>query len=165
MIEKQSLHLLEICLNEDLCETFLFLSLQGKMLRGNSTVEMREEAKRISMEGREEEAREILTKLNDTKWVAELAVWRVIEKLNVVLIEEPAVLVGVEEVQWIQKKLMRLGVIYGYDFTEELMDVAYDFKDVIDDLVLRAAAKQRRGNWERCFLINQDSQEVGIDQV
>ncbi|RVW91996.1 Disease resistance protein RPM1 [Vitis vinifera] len=104
------------------------------MLRGNSTVEMREEAKRISMEGREEEAREILTKLNDTKWVAELAVWRVIEKLNVVLIEEPAVLVGVEEVQWIQKKLMRLGVIYGYDFTEELMDVAYDFKDVIDDL-------------------------------
>ncbi|KAJ9701553.1 hypothetical protein PVL29_006776 [Vitis rotundifolia] len=115
---------------------------------------MRKEAKRMSMEGREEEAREILTKLNDTKGVAELAVWRVIEKLNVVLIQEPAVLVGVEEeVQWIQKKLRRLGVIYGYDFTEELMDVAYDFEDVIDDLVLRAAAKPRWGNWESCFLL------------
>ncbi|RVW61896.1 hypothetical protein CK203_063849 [Vitis vinifera] len=36
---------------------------------------------------------------------------------------------------------------------EELMDVAYDFEDVIDDLILRSAAKQRGiGNWERCLL-------------
>ncbi|RVW91944.1 Disease resistance protein RPM1 [Vitis vinifera] len=36
----------------------------------------------------------------------------------------------------------------------ELMDVAYDFEDVIDDLVLRSAAKQRSGgNWERCILV------------
>ena len=105
-------------------------------------------------EGRREEADEILRKLANSRGVAELAVSRVMEKLNVVLIQEPGVLVGVEEdVHWIQKKLMRLGVIYGYDFTEELMDVAYDFEDVIDDLLLRSAAKQRRvGNWERCFL-------------
>ncbi|KAJ9701556.1 hypothetical protein PVL29_006779 [Vitis rotundifolia] len=54
------------------------------------------------------------------------------EKLNVVLIQEPVVLVGLEEeVQWIQRKLMH----------------------VIDDLILRSAAKQRRGNWERCILL------------
>eukprot|EP00261_Vitis_vinifera_P034195 XP_019075438.1 PREDICTED: disease resistance protein RPH8A-like [Vitis vinifera] len=125
------------------------------MSHGNSTREMRMEAMRMFDEGRDEEAREIFRKLKDTQGVAELAVSRVMEKLNVVLIQEPGVLVGVEEeVQWIQRKLMRLGVIHGYDFTEELMDVAYDFEDVIDDLVLRSAAKQRSGgNWERCILV------------
>ena len=34
------------------------------------------------------------------------------------------------------------------------MDVAYDFEDMIDDLILRSVAKQRRaGNWERCVLL------------
>ncbi|KAJ9701561.1 hypothetical protein PVL29_006784 [Vitis rotundifolia] len=96
---------------------------------------MRMEAMRMFQEGRKEEAGEIFRKLENTRGVAELAVSRVMEKLNVVLIQEPGVLGGVEEeVQWIQRKLMRLGVIHGYDFTEELMDVAYDFEDVIDDL-------------------------------
>ena len=79
---------------------------------------------RMFREGRNEEAMEILSKLNDTRGVAELAVSRVMEKLNVVLILEPGVLVGVEkEVQWIQKNLMRLGILFCYDFTEELIDV------------------------------------------
>ena len=127
----------------------------GNMFQGiNSTRGMRKEAITMLREGRREEADEIFRKLANSRGVAELAVSRVMEKLNVVLIQEPGVLVGVEEdVHWIQKKLMRLGVIYGYDFTEELMDVAYDFEDVIDDLLLRSAAKQRRvGNWGRCFL-------------
>ncbi|KAJ9701568.1 hypothetical protein PVL29_006797 [Vitis rotundifolia] len=65
------------------------------------------------------------------------------EKLNVVLIQEPVVLVGVEEeVQWIQRKLMRLGVIHGYDFIEELMDVAYNFEDERCILLVRIHKKQ-----------------------
>ncbi|RVW73472.1 hypothetical protein CK203_057948 [Vitis vinifera] len=42
-----------------------------------------------------------------------------------------------------------------YDLTEEsLMDIAYDFEDVIDDLLIRSAAKQRRkGHWERWILL------------
>ncbi|KAL6342541.1 hypothetical protein AAG906_012391 [Vitis piasezkii] len=88
------------------------------MSHGNSTREMRMEAMRMFDEGRDEEAREIFRKLKDTRGVAELAVSRVMEKLN------------------------------------ELMDVAYDFEDVIDDLILRSAAKQRSGgNWERCILV------------
>ena len=98
---------------------------------------------------------ELFRKINDTQGVVELVVSRVMEKLNVVLIQEPVILVGVEEeVQWIQRKLMGLGVTHRYDFTEELMDIAYNFEDVIDDLILRTVAKQRRGNWERCILLD-----------
>ena len=48
---------------------------------------------------------------------------------------------------------------YSYS-PEELMDVANDFEDMIDDLILRSATKQRRvGNWERCF-VNQNPKEA-----
>ncbi|RVW69500.1 putative disease resistance RPP13-like protein 2 [Vitis vinifera] len=79
---------------------------------------------------------------------------RVIKKLYVVCIQEPTVLVGVEEdVIWIQRKLMRARVELEYS-PEELTDVAYDFEDVIDDLLLRSPTKQRRiRNWKRCLLI------------
>ncbi|RVW61893.1 hypothetical protein CK203_063840 [Vitis vinifera] len=109
---------------------------------------MREKVMRMFREGRNEEAMEILSKLNDTRgWLS----WpyQGYGETQCRADSEPGVLVGVEkEVQWIQKNLMRLGILFGYDFTEELMDVAYDFEDVVDDLILRSTAKQRRrGNW------------------
>ena len=86
--------------------------------------------------------------------MTKIVLLRVIEKLYVVRIQEPTVLVGVEEdVIWIQRKLMRARVEPEYS-PEELTDVAYDFEDVIDDLMLRSPTKQRRiGNWERGLLI------------
>ena len=124
-------------------------------------------------EGRNEEAKEMrhrnsTMKMNDTpdwdtidwaevhdsKDLLKIVLSRVIEKLCVVWIQEPAVFVGVEEeVQWIQRELMHTRLKYSY-VPEQLMDVVYDFEDVIDDLILRSAAKQRRkGNWERCLLL------------
>ena len=92
--------------------------------------------------------------VDDTRDLAKIVLSRVIEKVYVVRIQEPTVFVGVEEdVQWIQRKLMRARVEPEYS-PEELTDVAYDFEDVIDDLMFRSPAKQRRlGNCERCLLI------------
>ena len=46
------------------------------------------------------------------------------------------------------------------------MDVAYDLEDVIDDLILRSAGKQRRiGNWESCLLIVRIHKKAGIDKA
>ncbi|XP_034686750.1 putative inactive disease susceptibility protein LOV1 [Vitis riparia] len=92
--------------------------------------------------------------VDDSRDLVKLVLPRVIEKLCVVWIQEPAVFVGVEEeVQWIQRELMHARLKYSY-VPKQLMDVAYDFEDVIDDLILRSAAKQRRkGNWERCLLL------------
>ena len=60
---------------------------------------------------------------------------RVIEKLYVLRIQEPSVFVGVEEdIEWIQRELMKTREKYYCYSPEELMDVAYDFEDVIDDL-------------------------------
>ena len=131
-------------------------------------------------EGRNEEAKEMQhrnspLKMNDTiNWaevhdtrdLVKMVLSRVIEKLYVVRIQEPAVLVGVEEdVQWIQRKLMRVRVKPKYS-PEELMDVAYDLEDVIDDLILRSAGKQRRiGNWESCLLIVRIHKKAGIDKA
>ncbi|KAJ9701550.1 hypothetical protein PVL29_006773 [Vitis rotundifolia] len=143
------------------------------MLHEYSTRKVREEAWRMMAEGRNEEAKEMRhrnstlkmidtpdwdtidwAEVDDTQDLAKIVLSRVIEKLYVVRIQEPAVLVGVEEeVQWIQKESMGTRIKYSYA-PEELMDVAYDFKDVIDDLILRSAAKQRGiGNWERCLLL------------
>ncbi|KAL6342401.1 hypothetical protein AAG906_009074 [Vitis piasezkii] len=106
-------------------------------------------------EGRNEEAKEMRHRNSPytTHDLVKIVLSRVIE-LYVVRIQEPAVLVGVEEdVQWIQRKLMRVRVKPEYS-PEELMDVAYDLEDVIDDLILRSAGKQSRiGNWESCLLI------------
>ncbi|WJZ88184.1 hypothetical protein VitviT2T_007512 [Vitis vinifera] len=151
-----------------------------KMLAAYSTRKQREEAWRMMAEGRNEEAKEMrhrntTMKMNDTPdwdtidrdWDAidraevddsrdlvKIVLSRVIEKLCVVWIQEPAVFVGVEEeVQWIQRELMHARLKYSY-VPEELMDVAYDFEDVIDDLILRSVANQRRiGNWERWLLL------------
>ncbi|RVW68107.1 putative disease resistance RPP13-like protein 2 [Vitis vinifera] len=144
-----------------------------KMLAEYSTRKQREEAWRMMAEGRNEEAKEMrhrnsTMKMNDTpdwdtidwaevddsKDLLKIVLSRVIEKLCVVWIQEPAVFVGVEEeVQWIQRELMHTRLKYSY-VPEQLMDVVYDFEDVIDDLILRSAAKQRRkGNWERCLLL------------
>ncbi|KAJ9701582.1 hypothetical protein PVL29_006805 [Vitis rotundifolia] len=92
--------------------------------------------------------------VDDTEDLVKIVLSRIIEKLCVVCIQEPAVFFGVEqEVQWIQRELMDARVKYSY-VPEQLMDVAYDFEDVIDDLILRSAAKQMRiGNWERCLLV------------
>ncbi|XP_034679853.1 probable disease resistance RPP8-like protein 2 [Vitis riparia] len=144
-----------------------------KMLAEYSKRKQREEAWRMMAEGRNEEAKEMrhrnsTMKMNDTpdwdtidwaevddsKDLLKIVLSRVIEKLCVVWIQEPAVFVGVEEeVQWIQRELMHARLKYSY-VPEQLMDVVYDFEDVIDDLILRSAAKQRRiGNWERCLLL------------
>ncbi|KAL6347408.1 hypothetical protein AAG906_018618 [Vitis piasezkii] len=149
------------------------LSFFGKMLAEYSTRKQREEAWRMMAEGRNEEAKEMrhrnsTMKMNDTpdwdtidwaevddsKDLLKIVLSRVIKKLCVVWIQEPAVFVGVEEeVQWIQRELMHTRLKYSY-VPEQLMDVVYDFEDVIDDLILRSAAKQRRkGNWERCLLL------------
>ncbi|KAL6342549.1 hypothetical protein AAG906_012402 [Vitis piasezkii] len=76
-------------------------------------------------EGRNEEAKEMRhrnsplkmnttinwAEVHDTRDLVKIVLSRVIEKLYVVRIQEPAVLVGVEEdVQWIQRKLMRVRV-------------------------------------------------------
>ncbi|KAJ9701579.1 hypothetical protein PVL29_006802 [Vitis rotundifolia] len=93
------------------------------------------------------------TEVDDSRDLVKIVLSRVIEKLCVVWIQEPAVFVGVEEeLQWIQRELMDARVKDSYA-PEELMDVAYDFEDVIDDLILRSPAKQRSiENSERCLL-------------
>ena len=95
-----------------------------------------------------------MMKMNGRRDSVKIVLSRVIAKLFVVWIQETAAFVGVEEkVQWIQRDLMDSWLNYMHA-TEQLMDVAYDFEDVIDDLILRSAAKQRRiGNWERCLLL------------
>ena len=88
-------------------------------------------------------------------WV-KIVLSRVIEKLYVLRIQEPAVFAGVEEdIECIQRKLMEARVRHYSYSSEELMEVAYDFEDVIDDLIiLRSAPKQNKvGNWERCLVL------------
>ena len=127
-----------------------------------------EEAWRTMTEGRKnkEAAKEIWHTLDWDKvdwavvydardWV-KIVLSRVIEKLYVLQIQEPAVFVGVEEdMEWIQRELMNARVRYYSYSPEELMEVAYDFEDVIDDLIiLRSAPKQSKvGNWERCLVL------------
>ena len=146
------------------------------MLHEYSTRKAREEAWRMMAEGRnEEEAEEIRhrnsfhsvdgdtldwdtidwVKVHDTRDWVRIVLSRVIEKLYVFQIQEPSVFVGVEEdIEWIQKKIMNARVEYYSYSSEELMDVAYDFEDVIDDLILRSASKLRRiGNWKWCLLL------------
>ena len=68
---------------------------------------------------------------------------RVIEKLYVLRIQEPSVFFGVEEdIEWIQRKLMEAWVEYYSYSPKELMDVAYHFEDVIDDLILRSISSK-----------------------
>ena len=68
-----------------------------------------------------------------------------IEKLYVLRIQEPSVFVGVEEdIEWIQRDLMNTQEKYYCYSPEELMDVAYDFEDVINDIILISASKLRR---------------------
>ena len=94
-------------------------------------------------------------KVHDTRDWVRIVLSRVIEKLYVFQIQEPSVFVGVEkDIIWIQKKIMNARVEYYSYSSEELMDVAYDFEDVIDDLILRSASKLRRiGNWKWCLLL------------
>ena len=83
---------------------------------------------------------------------------RVIEKLYVLRIQERAVFVGVEEdIECIQRELIEARVEYWSYSSEELMEAAYDFEDVIDDLIiLRSAPKQSKvGNWERCLVLTE----------
>ena len=65
--------------------------------------------------------------------MARSIIGRVLEKLSVLLLREPAPLVGVEEqLQWIHREL---STKIRFGFTEELIDVAYDVEDVIDLLI------------------------------
>ena len=141
------------------------------MLHEYSTRKAREEAWRMMAEGRnEEEAEEIRhrnsfhtldwdtidwVKVDDTGDSVKIVLSRVIEKLYILQIQEPSIFVGVEEdIEWIQRELMNTREKYYCYSPEELMDVAYDFEDVIDDLILRSASKLRRiGNWKRCLLL------------
>ena len=131
----------------------------------------REETWRMMAEGRnEDEAEEIRhrnsfhsldwdtidwVKVDDTGDWVRIVLSRVIEKLYVLHIQEPSVFVGVEEdIEWIQRELMKTQEKYYRYSPEELMDVAYDFEDVIDDLILRSVSKLRRiGNWKRCLML------------
>ena len=127
------------------------------MVREYYVIKVRkEEAWRTMTEGinNEEEAGYWAVVSDARDWV-KTVLSRVIEKLYVLRIQEPAVFVGVEEdIECIQRELMNARVKYCSYSPEELMDVAYDFEDMIDDLILRSAAKQRRvGNWERCVLL------------
>ena len=88
-------------------------------------------------------------------WV-KIVLSRVIEKLYVLRIQEPDVFVGVEEdIEWIQRELMNARERFWSYSPKELMEVAYDFEDVIDDLmILRSGPKQSKvGNWERCLVL------------
>ena len=81
---------------------------------------------------------------------------RVIEKLYVLRIQERAVFAEVEEdIECIQRELIEARVEYWSYSSEELMEAAYDFEDVIDDLIiLISAPKQSKiGNWERCLVL------------
>ncbi|RVW73483.1 hypothetical protein CK203_057937 [Vitis vinifera] len=112
------------------------------MLHEYSTRKEREEW-RMMAEGRNEEAKEMRHR-NSTLKMNDTPDWDTINWA-----EEPTVFVGVEEdVQWIQRKLMRARVEPEYS-PEELTDVAYDFEDVIDDLMLRSPQAKEIGNWER----------------
>ena len=75
---------------------------------------------------------------------------RVVEKLLALLHHEPAALVGVEEeVEGIERELRGAGYGGGHEFAVELVDVAYDVEDAIDNLIFKSAAQQsRRGNLE-----------------
>ncbi|KAL6342412.1 hypothetical protein AAG906_009085 [Vitis piasezkii] len=115
-----------------------------KMLHEYSSRKERGEAWRMMAKGRNEEAKEMrhrnsTMKMND-KPARNTIDWAEVDDTE-------------DLVQWIQRELMDARVTYSYA-PEQLMDVAYDFEDVIDDLILRSAAKQRRiGNWERCLLV------------
>ncbi|KAJ9701621.1 hypothetical protein PVL29_006829 [Vitis rotundifolia] len=75
---------------------------------------------------------------------------RVVDKLLALLHHQPTALLGVEEeVDWIERELRGTGDGGGFQFTEELVDVAYDLEDVIDNLLLKSEAEASgRGSLE-----------------
>ena len=75
---------------------------------------------------------------------------RVVDKLLALLHHQPTALFGVEEeVDWIERELRGTGDGGGFQFTEELVDVAYDLEDVIDNLLLKSEAEASgRGSLE-----------------
>ena len=153
------------------------------MLHEYSTRKAREEAWRMMAEGRnEEEAEEIRhrnsfhrldwdtidwVKVDDTGDSVKIVLSRVIEKLYILQIQEPSIFVGVEEdIEWIQRELMNTREKYYCYSPEELMDIACDFEDVIDDLILRSASKLRRiGNWKRCLLVSPSESHVAATVI
>ena len=93
--------------------------------------------------------------VDDAQDSVKIVLSRVIEKLYVLRIQEPDVFVRVEEdIEWIQIELMNTRIKPDQYAPKELMEVAYDFEDVIDDLImLRSSSQQRRiGILGRCLL-------------
>ena len=106
---------------------------------------------------------EIMTwvmKLGDMKCMAERVVSRIIEKLSVLLVRDPWAVVGVEDqLQWVEGELKRAGA--HYELAEELIDVAYDVEDVIDDLILKSVAQAgSRGALENVIATDDDDDQL-----
>ena len=88
------------------------------------------------------------------EFMAKDVVSRVIEKLSLLLIQEPAALVGVEEqLQFIEKELRSTRIHGHYSFVKELMQIAYNVEDVMDDLILKQAARERKRGFLRRFVL------------
>ncbi|KAL6342536.1 hypothetical protein AAG906_012385 [Vitis piasezkii] len=84
------------------------------------------------------------------EFMAKDVVSRVIQKRSLLLIQEPAALVVVEEqLQFIEKDLRSTRIHGHYSFIKELMEIAYDVEDVIDDLILKQAVQEKKKGFLR----------------
>ncbi|RVW27225.1 putative disease resistance RPP13-like protein 2 [Vitis vinifera] len=71
---------------------------------------------------------------------------RVTERLSLLVVREPAVLIGVAEpIEWIELQLRTWAPDHLCYFTEKLVDIAYDVEDIIEDLIFKVAVQGRRG--------------------
>ncbi|RVW92003.1 hypothetical protein CK203_030194 [Vitis vinifera] len=84
------------------------------------------------------------------EFMAKDVVSRVIQKCSLLLIQEPAALVGVEEqLQFIEKDLRSTRIHGHYSFIKVLMEIAYDVEDVMDDLILKQAVQEKKKGFLR----------------
>eukprot|EP00261_Vitis_vinifera_P019938 XP_010650613.1 PREDICTED: putative disease resistance RPP13-like protein 2 [Vitis vinifera] len=79
---------------------------------------------------------------------------RVTERLSLLVVREPAVLIGVAEpIEWIEWQLRTWAPDHLCYFTEKLVDIAYAIEDIIDDLIFKVAVQgRRRGVLEQLVL-------------
>ena len=89
------------------------------------------------------------------EFMAKDVVSRVIQKCSLLLIQEPAALVGVEEqLKFIEKDLKSTRIHGHYSFIKVLMEIAYDVEDVMDDLILKQAVQEKKKGFLRRFVLS-----------
>ena len=82
------------------------------------------------------------------EFMAKDVVSRVIQKCSLLLIQEPAALVGVEEqLQFIEKDLKSTRIHGHYSFIKVLMEIAYDVEDVLMTLYSKKQYRKRKGDF------------------